>query len=557
MNPRKINFGNDSRAKLLFGVNLIANAVRVTMGPMGRNVIIQKKGDPHITKDGVSVAREVSHPDNYVDMAIKLVRQVASRANDVAGDGTTTATVLAQAITVEGMSLVANGFSPTELRNGMEEAKVDIVDKLKELSISCDSKQKVYDVAYVSSNGDERTAEVVAKAYGEVGSDGIIMVEDGVEDDTIVVTKEGMSFERGFMSPYFVNNPTRNEVNLDNPMILLVDFDVEKIEDILLAIRYANGDNRSLLIVANAVSNEVIGELVHLNSRMSSGVGRIVAVRSPEFGQTRSLMLGDMATALGIRVVSEIYNNVPTEEDIHEYIGEAESVVVYKNETIIQTIGTLPDGTVAQANRVRDQLTDLKLSHYDRDRLEKRLAILSGKVSTIFVGGRTEAEMYERRDRTRDAVSAVKSALKEGILAGGGAALLAVYHTLIPRELKVSNGESDSKTKYLNSRSVGYNALLECIRAPFKQIRDNGDLEVTYDNPIVEHDGNVRLHGINLRTMEEGDLIDLGVIDPTRVVRSSLEAAVSIASLIITTEALVVDDETVEPPPRRIGHWDM
>lgn len=523
MAAKDVKFGNDARIKMLEGVNILADAVKVTLGPKGRNVVIDKSfGSPIITKDGVTVAREIELEDKFQNMGAQMVKEVASQANDAAGDGTTTATVLAQAIITEGLKAVAAGMNPMDLKRGIDKAVVAAVEALKELSVPCSDTKAIAQVGTISANSDSSVGNIIAEAMEKVGRDGVITVEEGqaLQDELDVV--EGMQFDRGYLSPYFINNQEAGSVDLDSPFILLVDKKISNIRELLPALEAVAKASRPLLIVAEDVEGEALATLVVNNMR---GIVKVAAVKAPGFGDRRKAMLQDIATLTGGTVISEEIG-LELEKVTLEDLGQAKRISITKeNTTIIDGAGEEQaiKGRVAQ---IRQQIEDAT-SDYDKEKLQERVAKLAGGVAVIKVGATTEVEMKEKKDRVEDALHATRAAVEEGVVAGGGVAL-------IRAAAKVAGLEGDNE-----EQNVGIRVALRAMEAPIRQIVKNaGEEDSVVANNIRAGEGN---YGYNAATGEYGDMIDMGILDPTKVTRSALQFAASVAGLMITTEAMVTE----------------
>ncbi|MBF4239129.1 chaperonin GroEL [Vibrio anguillarum] len=523
MAAKDVKFGNDARIKMLEGVNILADAVKVTLGPKGRNVVIDKSfGSPIITKDGVTVAREIELEDKFQNMGAQMVKEVASQANDAAGDGTTTATVLAQAIITEGLKAVAAGMNPMDLKRGIDKAVVAAVEALKELSVPCSDTKAIAQVGTISANSDSSVGNIIAEAMEKVGRDGVITVEEGqaLQDELDVV--KGMQFDRGYLSPYFINNQEAGSVDLDSPFILLVDKKISNIRELLPALEAVAKASRPLLIVAEDVEGEALATLVVNNMR---GIVKVAAVKAPGFGDRRKAMLQDIATLTGGTVISEEIG-LELEKVTLEDLGQAKRISITKeNTTIIDGAGEEQaiKGRVAQ---IRQQIEDAT-SDYDKEKLQERVAKLAGGVAVIKVGATTEVEMKEKKDRVEDALHATRAAVEEGVVAGGGVAL-------IRAAAKVAGLEGDNE-----EQNVGIRVALRAMEAPIRQIVKNaGEEDSVVANNVRAGEGN---YGYNAATGEYGDMIDMGILDPTKVTRSALQFAASVAGLMITTEAMVTE----------------
>ena len=524
MAAKDVKFGNDARVKMLKGVNVLADAVKVTLGPKGRNVILDKSfGAPTITKDGVSVAREIELEDKFENMGAQMVKEVASKANDAAGDGTTTATVLAQAIVNEGLKAVAAGMNPMDLKRGIDKAVSAVVSELKNLSKPCETAKEIEQVGTISANSDSIVGQLIAQAMEKVGKEGVITVEDGtgLEDELDVV--EGMQFDRGYLSPYFINKPETATVELDNPYLLLVDKKISNIRELLPVLEGVAKAGKPLLIIAEDVEGEALATLVVNTMR---GIVKVAAVKAPGFGDRRKAMLQDIAILTAGTVISEEIG-MELEKATLEDLGQAKRVVINKdNTTIIDGVGDESQikGRVAQ---IRQQIEE-STSDYDKEKLQERVAKLAGGVAVIKVGAATEVEMKEKKDRVDDALHATRAAVEEGIVAGGGVALVRAA-AKVAANLKGDNEE----------QNVGIKLALRAMEAPLRQIVTNAGEEASVVASAVKNgEGNF---GYNAGTEQYGDMIEMGILDPTKVTRSALQFAASVAGLMITTECMVTE----------------
>ena len=523
MAAKDVKFGNDARVKMLKGVNILADAVKVTLGPKGRNVVLDKSfGAPTITKDGVSVAREIELEDKFENMGAQMVKEVASKANDAAGDGTTTATVLAQAIVNEGLKAVAAGMNPMDLKRGIDKAVTAVVAELKSLSKPCETSKEIEQVGTISANSDSIVGQLIAQAMEKVGKEGVITVEDGtgLEDELDVV--EGMQFDRGYLSPYFINKPETATVELDNPFILLVDKKISNIRELLPVLEGVAKAGKPLLIIAEDVEGEALATLVVNTMR---GIVKVAAVKAPGFGDRRKEMLQDIAILTAGTVISEEIG-MELEKATLEDLGQAKRVVINKdNTTIIDGIGDEAQiqGRVTQ---IRQQIEE-STSDYDKEKLQERVAKLAGGVAVIKVGAATEVEMKEKKARVEDALHATRAAVEEGVVAGGGVALIRAAS--IVADLRGDNEE----------QNVGIKLALRAMEAPLRQIVTNAGEEASVVASAVKNgEGNF---GYNAGTEQYGDMIAMGILDPTKVTRSALQFAASVAGLMITTECMVTE----------------
>lgn len=529
MAAKQVLFSDEARAKMLDGVNTLANAVKVTLGPKGRNVVLDKSfGAPTITKDGVSVAKEIELEDKFENMGAQIVKEVASKTADVAGDGTTTATVLAQALLTEGLKAVTAGMNPMDLKRGIDKATARLVEELKALSKPCSDPKSIEQVGTISANSDATVGKLIADAMAKVGKEGVITVEEGkgFEDELDVV--EGMQFDRGYLSPYFATNQENMTTDLENPYILIVDKKISNIRDLLPILEGVSKSGRALLIIAEDVESEALATLVVNNMR---GVVKVCAVKAPGFGDRRKAMLEDIATLTGATFVSEDLS-MKLEETNMEHLGTASRVQVTKdNTTIIDGAGE-KEAIAKRINVIKANIAEAN-SDYDREKLQERLAKLSGGVAVIKVGAVTEAEMKEKKDRVDDALHATRAAVEEGIVAGGGVALIRAQ-----KALDGLTGENDDQNH-------GIALLRKAIEAPLRQIVSNagGESSVVV-NQVKANQGN---YGYNAANDTYGDMVEMGILDPTKVTRSALQHAASIAGLMITTEAMIGEIKEAAP----------
>ncbi len=535
MAAKEVKFASDARDRMLRGVDTLANAVKVTLGPKGRNVVIEKSfGAPRITKDGVTVAKEIELADKFENMGAQMLREVASKQNDKAGDGTTTATVLAQAIVREGSKAVAAGMNPMDVKRGIDLAVATVVDDLKAHAKKVGANSEIAQVATISANGDEEVGKILAEAMEKVGNEGVITVEEAKSLATELETVEGMQFDRGYLSPYFITNAEKLKVELDDPYILIHEKKLSNLQAMLPLLEGVVQSGRPLLIIAEDVEGEALATLVV--NRLRGGL-KVAAVKAPGFGDRRKAMLEDIAVLTGGNVVSEELG-IKLESVTINMLGRAKKVVIDKdNTTIVDGVGAKSDieGRVAQ---IRQQI-ETTTSDYDREKLQERLAKLAGGVAVIRVGGATEVEVKEKKDRVDDALHATRAAVEEGILPGGGIALLRSLKAL--EGLKAANDDQQS----------GIDIVRRALRAPARQIADNaGEDGAWIVGKLLESDD--YSWGFNAATGEYQDLVKAGVIDPAKVVRTALQDAASVASLLITTEALVAElpkEEKAAPIP--------
>jgi chaperonin GroEL len=523
MAAKEVKFSTDAREKMLRGVNILANAVKVTLGPKGRNVVIEKSfGAPRITKDGVSVAKEIELEDKFENLGAQLLRSVASKTNDVAGDGTTTATVLGQAIVVEGVKAVAAGFNPMDLKRGIDLAVAEVVESLKGSAKKITSSSEVAQVGTISANGEKEIGDMIAEAMQKVGNEGVITVEEAKTAETELDVVEGMQFDRGYLSPYFVTNAEKMTAVLEDPVILLHEKKLGNLQAILPILESVVQSQRPLLIIAEDIEGEALATLVV--NRLRGGL-KVAAVKAPGFGDRRKAMLEDIAILTGGQVISEELG-IKLENVTIDMLGTAKRVEITKeNTTIVDGAGTAEDiqGRVGQIKAQIEETT----SDYDREKLQERLAKLAGGVAVIRVGGSTEVEVKERKDRVDDALNATRAAVEEGIVPGGGVALLRASNALT---VKGANADQDA----------GIAIVRRALQEPVRTIANNAGAEGSVVvGKILENAASS--FGYNAATGEYGDLVGLGVIDPVKVVRHALQDAASVASLLVTTEATIVE----------------
>jgi len=523
MAAKDVRFSDDARHKMFAGVNILANAVKVTLGPKGRNVVVDKSfGAPTVTKDGVSVAKEIELEDNFENMGAQMIKEVASHTSDVAGDGTTTATVLAQAVLREGLKSVAAGMNPMDLKRGIDKAAIAIVEQLEKLSKPCEDDKAIAQVGSISANSDTEIGEIISEAMQKVGKEGVITVEEGSSIENELEVVEGMQFDRGYLSPYFINNQQSQGVELEEPLILLFDKKISNIRDLLPILESVAKAGRPLLIIAEDVEGEALATLVINNLR---GIVKVAAVKAPGFGDRRKAMLQDIAVVTGGKVVSEEVG-LSLEKVSLDDLGEAKKIQITKDDTtIVDGAGSAEEikGRVDQINAEIEESS----SDYDKEKLQERVAKLSGGVAVVRVGAASEIEMKEKKARVEDALHATRAAVEEGVVAGGGVAFIRARSAI--SKLK---GDNDDQ-------NVGINILRRAIEEPLRQIVRNagGDPSVVL-NAVVEGKGD---YGYNAATDEYGDMIEMGILDPTKVVRYALQNASSISGLLLTTEAMVAD----------------
>ncbi|MBR7971639.1 chaperonin GroEL [Burkholderia vietnamiensis] len=534
MTAKDVKFRDGARSQIVKGVNILADAVKVTLGPKGRNVVIERSfGAPVITKDGVSVAKEIELKDRFENMGAQIVKQVASKTADVAGDGTTTATVLAQAIVQEGMKHVAAGMNPMDLKRGIDKAVGAVLEELRKLSRPISTHKEIAQVGAISANSDDAIGKIIADAMEKVGKEGVITVEDGKSLDNELDVVEGMQFDRGYISPYFINDPEKQAAYLDDALILLHDKKISNIRDLLPILEAASKAGKPLLIVAEDVEAEALATLVVNAMR---GILKVAAVKAPGFGDRRKAMLEDIAILTGATVISEETGKQLDKATLDD-LGSAKRVEVRKDDTIIIDGAGDAARIDARVKSIRVQI-DEATSDYDREKLQERVAKLAGGVAVIKVGAVTEVEMKEKKDRVDDALHATRAAVEEGIVPGGGVALLRARAALT--DLKGANGDQDA----------GIRIVLRALEAPLRVIASNaGDEPSVVIAKVLEGSGNF---GYNAATGEYGDLVEAGVVDPTKVTRTALQNAASIAGLVLTTDATVADapkDERAEAAP--------
>ncbi len=536
MAAKDVKFGDSGRARMVEGVNILADAVKVTLGPKGRNVVLERSyGAPTVTKDGVSVAKEIELKDKFANMGAQMVKEVASKTSDIAGDGTTTATVLAQAIVREGMKYVAAGMNPMDLKRGIDKAVAATIEELKKISKPCSSAKEIAQVGSISANSDADIGQIIADAMEKVGKEGVITVEDGKSLANELDVVEGMQFDRGYLSPYFINNTDKQQAILENPYVLLFDKKISNIRDLLPVLEQVAKASRPLLIIAEDVDGEALATLVVNNIR---GILKTVAVKAPGFGDRRKAMLEDIAILTGGTVISE-ETGLSLEKATLKDLGSAKRVEIAKeNTTIIDGAGQAAD-IEARVKQIRVQIEEAT-SDYDKEKLQERVAKLAGGVAVIKVGAATEVEMKEKKARVEDALHATRAAVEEGVVPGGGVALLRARSSL---NLKGDNADQDA----------GIKIVLRAMEQPLREIVANaGDEPSVVVNEVVKGSGNF---GYNAATSEYGDLVSMGVLDPTKVTRSALQNAASVAGLMLTTDCMVA--ELAEDKPAAPAMPDM
>jgi len=543
MSAKDIRFSDSARERMLKGVNVLANAVKVTLGPKGRNVVLDKSfGAPKVTKDGVTVARDIELQDKFENMGAQMVKEVASRTADIAGDGTTTATVLAQAMVREGHKAISAGYNPMDLKRGIEAAVRAATAELQKLSKPCDDNKAIGQVATVSANWNTDIGDILARAMEKVGKDGVITVEEGKSLENELDVVEGMQFDRGYLSPYFVTNQDKMQVELDEPYVLLFDKKISNVRDIVPILEGAAKAGRPLLIVAEDIEGEALATLVVNNLR---GVLKVAAVKAPGFGDRRKAMLQDIAVLTGGQVVSEEVG-LSLESTTVEELGSAKRVVISKdNTTVVDGAGTKTD-IDARIKQIRSEIENSS-SDYDKEKLQERLAKLSGGVAVIKVGAATEVEMKEKKDLVDDALHATRAAVEEGIVPGGGVALVRSADA-IRNSVKTANADQE----------IGVSITLRAMEEPFRQIIANAGVEASVVLDKVR--GQSGSYGYNAQTEEFGDMLEAGIIDPTKVTRSALQNAGSIAGLMLTTEVMITDkpeSKSQSAPGAGMGDMDF
>ena len=530
MAAKEVRFGDDARHKMFAGVNILAHAVRVTLGPKGRNVVLDKSfGAPTVTKDGVSVAKEIELDDKFENMGAQMIKEVASHTSDVAGDGTTTATVLAQAVLREGLKAVAAGMNPMDLKRGIDKATIAIVAELKKLSKPCEDHKAIAQVGSISANSDTEIGEIISEAMQKVGKEGVITVEEGSGLANELDVVEGMQFDRGYLSPYFINNQQSQSVELEDPYVLLHDKKVSNIRDLLPVLEAVAKSGRPLLMVAEDVEGEALATLVVNNIR---GIVKVAAVKAPGFGDRRKAMLQDIAVVTGGKVVSEEVG-LSLEKISLDDLGEAKKIQITKeNTTIIDGAGSAEE-IKSRVDQISAEIEESS-SDYDKEKLQERVAKLSGGVAVVKVGAASEIEMKEKKARVEDALHATRAAVEEGVVAGGGVALIRARNAI--SKLK---GDNDDQ-------NVGINILRRAVEEPLRQIVRNagGDPSVVL-NAVVKGKGD---YGYNAATDEYGDMIKMGILDPTKVVRYALQNASSVSGLLLTTEAMIAEAPKEDGP---------
>jgi chaperonin GroEL len=530
MAAKDVRFGDGVRNRMLSGVNILANAVKITLGPKGRNVVLERSfGAPTITKDGVSVAKEIELKDKFENMGAQMVKEVASKTSDIAGDGTTTATVLAQSIIVEGMKYVAAGMNPMDLKRGIDKAVLAVVEELKKISKPCTTSKEISQVGAISANADESIGKTIADAMDKVGKEGVITVEDGKGLENELELVEGMQFDRGYISPYFINNPDKQVAILEDAYILLHDKKISNIRDLLPLLEQVAKAGKPLLIIAEDVDGEALATLVVNNIR---GILKTTAVKAPGFGDRRKAMLEDIAILTGGTVIAEELG-LKLENATLKDLGRAKKIEVAKEDTTLIDGAGEKSAIEARVKNIRVQI-DEATSDYDKEKLQERVAKLAGGVAVIKVGAATEVEMKEKKARVEDALHATRAAVEEGIVAGGGVAYLRARANV--KNLKGDNSDQEA----------GIKIVMRALEEPMRQIVANtGEEPSVVVNKVAEGKGN---YGFNAQTGEYGDLVQMGVVDPTKVARFALQNASSVASLMLTTEAMIAELPKDEKP---------
>ena len=539
MAAKDVRFHDSARAKIVAGVNVLADAVKVTLGPKGRNVVLERSfGAPTITKDGVSVAKEIELKDKFENMGAQMVKEVASKTSDTAGDGTTTATVLAQSIVQEGMKFVAAGMNPMDLKRGIDKAVEAIVGELKKLSKPCTTNKEIAQVGSISANSDADIGDIIAKAMEKVGKEGVITVEDGKSLQNELDVVEGMQFDRGYLSPYFINNAEKQMAILDDAYVLLHDKKISNIRDLLPVLEQVAKAGRPLLIIAEEVDGEALATLVVNGIR---GILKTCAVKAPGFGDRRKAMLEDIAILTGGTVIAEEVG-LSLEKATLKDLGQAKRIEIGKEETTIIDGKGETKSIEARVKNIRQQI-EAATSDYDKEKLQERVAKLAGGVALIKVGAATEVEMKEKKARVEDALHATRAAVEEGIVAGGGVALIRARSCLA----KIKGDNSDQE--------AGIKIVLRALEEPMRMIASNaGDEPSVVINKVVEGKGNF---GYNAASGQYGDMVEMGVLDPTKVTRCALQNAASVAGLILTTDAMVAESPKEDTGHAGHGHGDM
>ncbi|GGA87281.1 60 kDa chaperonin 1 [Neiella marina] len=542
MSAKDVMFSNDARENLLAGVNILADAVKATLGPKGRNVVLGKSyGAPRVTKDGVSVAKEIELKDKFQNMGAQMVKEVSSKTADVAGDGTTTATVLAQALVREGHKAIAAGMNPMDLKRGIDAVVKAATKQLHDLAKPCDDSKSIGQVATVSANWNKDIGDILAEAMDRVGKDGVITVEEGKSLDNELDVVEGMQFDRGYLSPYFINNQEKMQVELDNPHILLFDKKISAIKDLLPLLEKIAQTNRPLLLIAEDIEGEALSTLVVNHLR---GILKVAAVKSPGFGDRRKAMLDDLAILTGATVISEEVGLSLETTELNQ-LGSAKRIIVGKNNTTVVDGAGNADDINARVAKIKSEIEQAS-SDYDKEKLQERVAKLAGGVAVIKVGAATEVEMKEKKDLVDDAFHATRAAVEEGVVTGGGVSLIRVADAVELEQLELQNDD----------QKVGARIALRAMEEPFRQIISNAGEEASVVlDKVRQHSG---CYGYNAQTGEYGDMLEMGIIDPAKVTRSALQNACSIAGLMLTTEVMVTDmpeQDKAAPPVPEAPTW--
>jgi len=542
MSAKSVIFSDDARERMLVGVNILANAVKATLGPKGRNVVLDKSfGAPRVTKDGVSVAKEIELSDKFQNMGAQMVKEVASKTADVAGDGTTTATVLAQALVREGHKAIAAGMSPMDLKRGIDAVVKSATEELQALSRPCDDNKAIGQVATVSANWNKDIGDILAKAMEKVGKDGVVTVEEGKSLENELEVVEGMQFDRGYLSPYFINNQEKMHVELDNPYLLLFDKKISAIRDLLPLLEKVAKDGRSLVLIAEDIEGEALSTLVVNQLR---GILKVAAVKAPGFGDRRKAMLQDIAVLTGGTVISEEVG-LSLETTELDQLGSAKRIIISKDTTTVVDGAGEAKAIDARVAQIKAEIENTN-SDYDREKLQERVAKLAGGVAVIKVGAATEVEMKEKKDLVDDAFHATKAAVEEGIVPGGGVSLIRVADAVKAKDLNLANED----------QRVGARIALRAMEEPFRQIVTNAGVEASVVIERVRSEKGA--FGYNAQSGDYGDMLDMGIIDPAKVTRSALQNACSIAGLMLTTEVMITDapkPEKSSPALPDAGAW--
>lgn len=540
MSAKDVRFSNDARERMIEGVNILANAVKATLGPKGRNVVLSKSfGAPRVTKDGVSVAKEIELADKFQNMGAQMVKEVSSKTADVAGDGTTTATVLAQAVIREGHKSIAAGMNPMDLKRGIDAVVKAATEELHKLAKPCDDNNAIRQVATVSANWNNDIGDILAKAMEKVGKDGVVTVEEGKSFENELEVVEGMQFDRGYLSPYFVNNQEKMLAELDNPYVLLFDKKISSIRDLLPTLEAVAKESRPLLLIAEDVEGEALSTLVVNQLR---GILKVAAVKAPGFGDRRKAMLQDIAVLTGATVISEEVG-LSLESVTVEHLGSAKRVLVGKDATTIVDGAGDDKAIEARVSQIKKEIENSS-SYYDKEKLQERLAKLAGGVAVIRVGAATEVEMKEKKDLVDDAFHATRAAVEEGIVAGGGLSLVRVAELVKAKDLNLANED----------QQAGARIALRAMEEPFRQIVTNaGDEASVVLEKVRTEAGNF---GYNAQTGEYGDMLEMGILDPAKVTRSALQNACSIAGLMLTTEVMITDAPKEDKQAAQASGWE-